>query len=139
MKTLYFLFTLFLFISFHRSFGQQQLTDTLYVESVDFNILTFSSISCGNFATNFKDRMRFRTIADKDTIKTLDSFLSKVRYLKKDIDVDVRAKFIFEKGDKSTITICTNGYEIEVDNRRIKHNSKFADFLRNLAGNGYKP
>ena len=81
--------------------GQDHSKDTLYVESVAFNILTFSSISCGNFATNFKERIRFRTITDKDTIRMLESFLSKVRYPKKDRDIDVRAKFIFEKGDKT--------------------------------------
>jgi hypothetical protein len=112
--------------------AQGHSKDTLYVESVAFNILTFSSITCGEFATNFKDRIKFRAITNKDTIRILDSFLSKVRYPKKDRDLNVRAKFIFEKGDKSTITICTNGYEILVDERLIRHNSRFADFLRAL-------
>jgi hypothetical protein len=140
MKILGLLITLFFSVSCYSSFGQEHVIDTLYVESVDFNILTFSSVSCGSFATNFKERIRFRTILDKDTIGVIDSFLREVRYSKRDRDVDVRAKFIFERIDKSTITICTNGYEILVDNRLIKLNSKFAVFLKNLtAQSGHKP
>jgi len=132
MKILFLLFTVPFSLISHSSFGQEHLTDTLYVESVDFNILTFSSISCGDFATNFKERISFRTIVDRDTIEEIDSFLHKVRYPKRDRDVDIRAKFIFERMGKSTITICTNGYDILVDNRIIKRNGKFADFLKNL-------
>ncbi len=124
--------TLFFNIFSICSFGQASQKDTLYVESVDFKILTFSSISCGNFATNFRERIKFRTIVDKDTIAILDSFISKARYTKRDRDVDVRAKFIFEKGDKRQVTICTNGYDILIDNRLIKGNSKFSDFLKML-------
>jgi hypothetical protein len=110
-------------------FAQDHSKDTLYVESVDFNILTYSSISCGNFTSNFRERISFRVIANKDTTAKLDSFLSKIKYARRDMDVDVRAKLIFERGDQSRVTICTNGYDILIDNRLIKHNSKFADFL----------
>ena len=114
------------------SFAQEHTKDTLYVENVDFNILTFSSIPCGSFATNFKDRIKFRAISDRGTIAMLDSFLNKVRYARKDRDVDVRAKFIYEKENKNKITICTNGNEVLVEGRLIRHNSKFVDFLRGL-------
>ena len=127
----------FLFVFFNINFciclfAQDHSKDTLYVESVDFNILTYSSISCGNFASNFRERIRFRVIANKDTTAIFDSFLSKIKYARRDMDVDVRAKFVFERGDQSKVTICTNGYDILIDNRLIRHNSKFAEFLTAL-------
>jgi hypothetical protein len=128
MKILPFLFSIF----FVYSFGQAPGNDTVYVESVDFQILTFSRISCENFTTGFRDRIQLRTIVDKDTIAMLNLFIDKAKYAKRDRGVDVRAKFIFEKEDKRQVTICTDGYTIEIDNRLIKYNSKFADFLKVL-------
>jgi hypothetical protein len=130
-KSLYFFifFNAFLCID---ALSQGQSKDTLYVESVSFNIMTFSSISCGNFATNFQDRIKLRIISNKDTISMLDSFLDKVVYAKKNNDVDVRAKFSFERENKSEIIICSSGYEVLVDGRLVKHNNKFTSFLKAL-------
>lgn len=116
------------------SFSQAPLkTDTLYIESVAFNIETFAQVPCESFATNFKDRLKFQAITNGDTLSTMSRFLSENKYVKKSRSIDVRAKFIYQRDNESTITICTNGYEILVDGRLIKHNLKFADFLRGLA------
>lgn len=132
MKTLLLLLCFGIFLcnlSFAQSFSKQ---DTLYVESVDFNIETFYQIPCESFATNFKGRLKFRSITNEDTIAILNHFLAKERYVQKNRDIDVRAKLIYQKEKESTITICTDGYEILVDGRLLKHNNKFAVFLRGL-------
>jgi hypothetical protein len=133
MKTKIFFLLVFFKVAFYGYCSAQSLSkDTLYVESVNFGILTFSSVSCGVFATAFKDRIKFRVISNADTIAILNSYLKKTKYARKSSDIDVRAKFIYERGNDVKITVCTNGYEASIDGRLIRHNNKFVDFLRSL-------
>jgi|SRR5882724_2919282 len=127
---------IFNILFFVNSFSQDQPKDTLYIESVDYSILTNSSISCERFATNFKNAINFKAISNPDTLLMLDSFLDKLKYVRKNREIDVRAKLIYERKDKSDITICTNGYEVLVEGRLIKHNNRFIDFLRELIKKG---
>ena len=125
------IFVLFIFcsINFSNCLFAQKISDTLFVKNVDFKILTFSSVSCEDFAASFAGRIKFRTIVDKDTIAIFDSFLEKIKYAKKNRSVDIRANLLFKRGDKRQTTICTNGYDVVVDGRLIKTNNEFADFL----------
>src|SRR5579871_6412778 len=96
-------------LSFSQSLVKE---DTLYVESVDFNTQTFSQIPCESFATNFKDRLKFKAISNGDTLSILNRFLGEKKYVRETRSIDVRAKFIYQRVREPTVTICTNGYEI---------------------------
>jgi len=133
MKAQFFLFFVFFTTFFCTySFSQGPSKDSLYVESVDFKTLTFARISCGDFATNFKNRIKFKIINNVDTTVMLDSFLNKVKYARTSSDIDVRAKFVYDKRNGIKITVCTNGNDVLVDGRLIRRNNKFVDFLRSL-------
>ena len=58
-------------------------------------------------------------------------FLQGIKYIKKNREIDVRAKFIFLENNTPVI-ICTDGFEIQVNGRLIKRNEKFTNFLKNL-------
>jgi len=120
-------------IFFHgRSSAQEALVDTIYVESVNFNVLTFFSVPCDKFAATFGKSIKFKTINNSDTSAIMKAFLKNVKYKKKNFNVDIRAKIIYQPVHDAVIEICTNGYEILVDGRLIRHNNKFASFLRIL-------
>jgi len=121
--------TLFSSVAFAQSLSKK---DTLYIESVDFDIQTFTQISCDSFENNFKGRVKVRFVDNRDTLSVLDHFLDKRKFETKNRGIDVRAKFIYQMENTPAITICTNGYEVLVDGRLIKHNIKFADFLKSL-------
>ena len=110
----------------------QESRDTLFIKSVDFNILTFSSVSCEDFDIGFTGRITSRTLVNKDAIETLKSLLARVTYSKKNRNVDVRAKFLLERPDQKLLVICTDGYNILIDGRLVKANNKFAGFLSML-------
>lgn len=88
---------------------------------------------CVNFEDNFKNQIKLNVITSKDTLSILDSFLQKVRYTNKTNDIDVRAKFIYHKGDGTTCKICMSKFYIQVDDRQIKYNKDLFAFLKGLA------
>lgn|GEM_PF-5771742 len=124
---------LLFFSSYGYSYSQVNTPRRIYVASVNFNILTAIEITCTDFETNFNGRMQLKVIDNQDTVKMLDLFLNKVKYARKSRDIDVRAKFIYEKEDGEKVRICANKFDILIGGRLIKTNKKFVDFLRNLA------
>jgi len=127
---LFFLFLKFTF--FNYSFSQEVSESGIYIMSVDFGTRTIYSISCEKFTTSFAGRMKLRLINNEDSLKILDSFLEKIKYKRKKDGVDVRAKINYIKPDDTRISICTNGYDVMVNGRLIKHNAKFVDFLKSM-------
>jgi len=114
------------------SFANSFYKDTLYAKSVDFNILTNYQITCGNFEKNFNQRIKSRIIDSAEITSLLDSYLSKIKYARKNREIDVRAKFIYKKEDHHVSEIRTDGNEILINGRLIKQDDKFAQFLRKL-------
>jgi hypothetical protein len=114
------------------SLGQTQQNDTLYVESVNFYTETTMSVSCLSFEESFGKSIKFDVLTNKDTLAILNSFLSNVRYARKSQDLDVRAKFIYEKSDGTKWKICMSRFDILIDNRLIKGDKRFFMFLKGL-------
>ena len=110
----------------------QKSKDTLYAESVSFTTESIISISCPDFEENFDKYIKFNLVTGKDTLAILDSFLRKVRYAKKDHNVDVRAKFIYHKEDGTQHKICMSRFYILIDGRLIKDDKRFFSFLKAL-------
>jgi hypothetical protein len=68
----------------------------------------------------------------KDSIQMLDWFLKKIKFAQKKESIDVRAKFIYEKGDNSKIEICIDSFNVVVNGSLIKPDRKFLGFLKSL-------
>jgi hypothetical protein len=115
------------------SFSQSGDKKQILTSSVDFRILTFSSVSCENFEPGFQSRLTKRVIIAQDTVALLEAFLKRIKYEKKNRDVNVRAKIIYD-AHISKIEICFSGYYIAINGRLTKKNQDFTRFLRYLVG-----
>jgi hypothetical protein len=76
--------------------------------------------------------MKFRKITNKDSLSMLDSFLEKIKYKKKNNEIDVRARISYIKVDKEQITICLNSNDAIINGRLIKRNDLFISFLMSM-------
>jgi len=132
MKIIFFLSALFCIIlstsCFSQGIGQKRIS----VASTDFSTLTNVRVTCSEFENSFTGRIKVKEIDNMDTIQRLDFFLEKLRYVKRNEDIDARAKFVYEKGNGEKVKICISKFDIVVDGRLIKTNENFLGFLRSL-------
>ena len=99
--------------------------------SVELYLNTSSAVPCDLFATKFKSTLKINCVFDKDSIKTFLTFLKHVKYVKRNKELDTRAKFLLTVNGKD-IVACTDGRNILIDDRLIKKNKKFIKFLYSI-------
>ena len=114
------------------SFSQNSDSSGIYVMNVEFNLMTMVQVKCEGFANRFPTMMQQRHTANKDSMAILDSFLKKVKYQKRNREIDVRGQVYYIKPGHAPVTICMNDYYIMVNGRLTKENEKFIAFLKSM-------
>ncbi len=114
------------------SHAQDKHDDYILALSVDFNMLTQMRITCDNFATAFKSTLQINEIRNSDSLKMFSSFFQKIKYVKKNREIDVRCKILYESNNVDKIIVCYNGQLISINGRLIKKNKKFGEFINSL-------
>ena len=111
-------------------FCQEVDSNGVRVMSLGFDELTWAAISCEKFATlEHHPNMKFRKITNKDSLFMLDSFLGKVKFKKKNRELDVRAQIKYEMNNKTIVTICLDSIDAMINGKLIKRNDPFVAFL----------
>lgn len=113
-------------------FCQQIDSNGIYVKNLGFDVLTFAAITCDKFVSYQHPGLKFRHIINKDSLAMLDSFLGKVKFKKKNKEIDVRAQIKYKKDDKIIVTICFDSVNAMINGRLIKRNDQFVAFLISL-------
>ena len=114
------------------SFCQVKDSTGVYVMGAPFDMMTFARITCEKFGSTQPPWMKYRHVIHQDTLAMLDSFLKKVKYKRRNNEIDVRAKMLYIKADKVRTFICMNDNDIMINGRLIEQNDPFITFLRSL-------
>lgn len=113
-------------------FCQQIDSSGVYVKNLGFDVLAFAAISCEKFASYQHPAIKFRQIKNKDSLVMLDSLLGKIKFKRKNKEIDVRAEIKYMKIDKTIVTICLDSNDAMVNGRLIKRNELFLLFLMSM-------
>lgn len=130
MKSRLLIFALLLIAKY--SFCQEKDSAGIYVAGTEWNMLSMVAIPCEKFDAGHLPNLKYRHFLHKDTLTMLDSFLKKVKYKRRNNDLDVRAKLVYFKSDKLRTAICMTEIDVMVDGRLIKRNDEFVAFLKRL-------
>lgn len=129
MKTNIILVILHFFLS--TCLAQEDKKAYILVSSVDLYINTSSRVSCENFETVFGKMTRLSLVTQSDSLMLFSSFIRKIKYAKRNRQIDVRCKY-FYKSENNDAIVCTNGLSIIVNGKLIKRNKKFLSLLNSL-------
>lgn len=100
---IYCLFSLlFLFLNF--SSAQPPQKRSILVYSVHFHTTTIISVLCENFLDQFQRQLKINKVYNQDSIAMLDLFLNKIKFSKRNFNMDTRAKLIYESKAGTELT-----------------------------------
>jgi hypothetical protein len=119
-----------LFLLFSNLNAQVVSNNTLYIGSVNLYTTTSEDVACEDFYQSFGSRIIIRKIESNDTIQIIDSFLKKVKFRKKPINMDVRAKMTYRNINGNEYTICFDMFWVSVNGGQAKRNKSFLAFLK---------
>jgi hypothetical protein len=122
--------TIVLFLIFSNLNAQLVNNHTLNIGSVNIYTTAFTAVSCGDFYQNFGSQIIVRKIESNDTMQIIDSFVKKVKFRKKPINMDVRAKMVYHDIDGKEYIICFDMFWVRVNGWQVKRNKTFLTFLK---------
>ena len=134
VKKLLLLFPALTFLCTNISFAQQQDSSGVFVSNIPFDLESPISIECDGFASINHPLMKRRHIENQDSLALLDSFLAKVKYKRRNDDIDTRGHVLYIKPGVAPVSICLNYWDIIVNGRLLRHNDKFLEFLKSMMG-----
>jgi len=114
------------------AFGQSKDRRSIFIISIRFSTTTFVSVPCESFATQFEKRINTNEVWSADSIKMLDQFIQHIKFSRKEVTLDTRAKISYRNEFGKEIDICMDGANILVNERLVKRNKSFENFLFSL-------
>lgn len=132
MKLISLFSLLILQFAYSYSFCQEKDSAGIYVAGAPFYMTTWARITCEKFGSSHAPWMKYRHILNQDTLVLLDTFLKKIKYQRKNNEIDVRAKMVYVRS-KGRTSICMNLNDIMINGRLIERNEPFVDFLISLS------
>jgi hypothetical protein len=91
------IFLTLIFLCCNNSFAQQKDSSGIFVANIEFDMLTMVAVKCEGFASSMPKIMKHRHIDKKGSLAMLDSFLEKVKFQKKNNEIDVRGQVYYIK------------------------------------------
>jgi hypothetical protein len=114
------------------AFCQGMDSSIVHVKSLGFDMLITVAISCDKFASFHHPSAKVRQIINKDSLAMLDSFLGKIKFKRRNNEIDVRAQMKYMRNDKTMVTICLDSNDAVVNGKLIKRNELFISFLMSM-------
>lgn len=132
MKTINILFILLMITRFTYCQNIDDRVEKVQIESVEFSIMTVSSVDCENFEEYFNNNYKTLLITDKDSIYELLGKIDKLEPIDSTFNksVDTRAKIKLFMGN-NTKTICIGMLSLKKDNFIYKTPQELVDYIEN--------
>ncbi len=112
-----------------------QYVEGNYILGMNPNHDTSFAVGCTNFAKVYEKYLIVNYVTNRDSLNTFSSFVKKVKFQRKDKYFNVKYQIIYIVGNRNTISVCSDGHDILINERFIKYNKNFLAFLNSIVHN----
>ena len=123
-----FLFIFLVVLLSNRAFCQMASFKDIEIKSVSASTTSIVSVSCDHFDSTFSsEAFKIKYITDSATLESFRKILQRLKFRRREPEIDVRSKFYFHFVDKSAtpLVVCASKFfDIVVNGKEIKKNKK---------------